>query len=416
MSDYMKNIVRSAFEHQSSESAPNSIWSAIHNELALNEVDVAIKESFEGQQGKAPEMVWERVQNQLDIERVWTRIASKIQIRRYGYVLRYACAVLLLLIPFALDFNNVEMNSSMTSDQGNRDATTNPSRTIEATNREQSTEQSNSIQSTATVQATLLTIPNTPRFVNVVIPKSSQEIVTKEIGDLAQLKTRPVLALNQPQNLQLQPFFNPKPKRSLGLIVGGVSSLDNTWIIDNETRSGFDDQSLVENEISMASSYGAFAEYQINRRYSIFAEYLFQSRTRQHALVYNESGKYIDKLREINTYKLAFLVTRYSQPKFNGISHSTLLRFGGYMSGVKNDFTTLDGVITNVNSVYKRHDIGLRAEIGKRIYLRSFVIEGGIKTEFGLANLASFKSNIPPQLNFTRLVSGGAYIRLGYSF
>ena len=122
------------------------------------------------------------------------------------------------------------------------------------------------------------------------------------------------------------------------------------------------------------------------------------------------------KEREINSYKLALMLGWYTQPKLHGVSHSTVVKLGGYYSGVKSDYTMIDGAITDVNSIYKRNDSGLRLEVGKRLYVRSFVIDGGVRADYGLVNLTSTKSYIPSHLNFTRLVSGGAYLRIGYAF
>ncbi len=413
MSDDLNHIIRSAFEENSSESAPNSLWSAIDTELTENEIDVTIKDSFESQQSAAPEMVWERVQNQLDIDRVWIRIAGKIRIKKYAYVLRYACAAIILMLPFALDydFNTSEINV-------NQNAVSPPiavGKSVVISLEDSLVIESNSFKAPRIIQAVA---DRNNQIINAEpLPTPVDTNIVDEKMDFDDyIAMRPMASIAQSERLQLKTKLSLKPKRSIGLIVGAVSSLDNTWIIDNDTRTGFDSESLVDNQISLGSSFGAFAEYQLNRRYSIFAEYLFQSRSRQHQDIFDNEGFYTHKEREVNSYKFALMVTRYTQPKFHGVSHRTLFRFGGYYSGVKSDLTYTDQIVTSVNSIYKRHDVGLRMEIGQRVYLKSFILEGGIKSEYGLANLASDKSEIPPHLNFTRFVSGGLYLKAAYSF
>ena len=404
-------IVRSSFENEGVEKAPNNFWDNISNELEQSEVDSIVKDSFEGQQDTAPEMVWERVQDQLDIDRVWIRIANKINIRRYGHLMRYVAVLLLLILPFNLDFDVSDL--------------TNAPSVIEAT-LNNSIEVSDNLGVGNDIEDTNQEIPNLLGYqLNSASPAPSNsesnpvvdpvEVPVKNMTLDVNLATLPLASLNQTTLPEIQPLFTPKPKRSLGLMLGGVASLDNTWILDNETRSGFDNESLVENEFTLGSSYGVFAEYQLKPRFSISAEYLFQSRSNQRLHFYDH-GVYSLKEREINSYKLALMLGWYTQPKLHGVSHSTVVKLGGYYSGVKSDYTMIDGAITDVNSIYKRNDSGLRLEVGKRLYVRSFVIDGGVRADYGLVNLTSTKSYIPSHLNFTRLVSGGAYLRIGYAF
>jgi hypothetical protein len=409
----LNDIVHSAFEGEGAENAPNAIWSTISDELGKSKVDSAVKESFEAQYDKAPELVWERVQDQLDVDRVWTRIASKISIRKYGYLLRNVAILLILLLPFNLDFDFID--SSIDSSDSNIEnlGTSNELALI-------SDKPNKKTVSKDHVVVKLIANEPIVHPSRIIIeshePIKPVEYTVDHLSMDAHMNTLPLVSIHQASDLELQSLFTPKPKkRSLGLIVGGVASLENTWILDNETRSGFDNGSLVENEFSIGTSYGIFAEYQWKRRFSISGEYLFQSRSNQQTQIYDK-GKYMDKEREINSYKLALMLGWNTHPKFHGVSHSTVLRFGGYYSGVKSDYTSINHVITGVNSIYKRHDAGLRLELGKRIYLKSFIIEGGMKADYGMVNLASSKTIIPPHLNFTRLVSGGIYLKAAYAF
>ena len=409
----LNHIVHSAFESEGAQNAPNSIWSTISDELRKSTVDSAVKESFEGQYDKAPEVIWERVQDQLDVDRVWTRIASKISIRKYGYLLRDVAILLILLLPFNLDFDFID--SSIGSSDSNIEnlGTSNELALIsDKANKKDVSKDDVVVKLIANVPI----MHPSRRIIESHEPIKPVEHTVDHLSMDAHLNTLPLVSLHQASDLELQSLFTPKPKkRSIGLMVGGVSSLENTWILDNATRSGFDNGSLVENEFSVGTSFGIFTEYQWKPRFSISGEYFFQSRSNQQTHIYDK-GKYVDKEREINSYKFALMLGWNTYPKFHGVSHSTVLRFGGYYTGIKSDYTRVNHVITSVNSIYKRHDAGLRLELGKRIYLKSFIIDGGIKAEYGMVNLASSKTVIPPHLNFTRLVSGGIYLKAAYAF
>lgn len=411
MKDDLNNIVRSSFEGSGAEKAPDNLWSAISDELEQSGVDTIVKDSFEGQRDAAPEMVWERVQDQLDIDRVWFNIAGRISIRRYGYYLHFAAMILLLLLPFNLDYNFFE-----TAEVGNAVNSGDNSSTEYVT----STEDNNGQVQNEIVSNDVFTYPsNVGNSTSPEIDPNPNISSNNSSFDLKTFDTRlaslDLIDLNNALVPTMKPLFSPKPKRSIGLSVGAVSSLENTWVLDNSTRSGFDENSLVENEFSLGASYGVFAEYQIKPRFSITGEYIFQSRVNQHSHFY-ENGLYSHKEQEINSYKISLLAGWNTRPKFNGVSHCTVLRIGGYYTGVKSNFTHVNNTIREVNTIRKQHDGGVRMELGKKIYLRPFAIEGGLKVDYGLANLASQKSYIPAHLNFTRVVSGGLYLKAAYSF
>ncbi|XOV67546.1 MAG: hypothetical protein ACFHU9_18180 [Fluviicola sp.] len=422
MKDDFKNIIQSAFENETSEKAPRDIWSAIGAELDQSKIDVAVKDSFEGKKGKkdaAPEFVWENVQDQLDIDRVWIRIANSIKIRKYVSYAQYAALLLLLLLPFNLDIYTSEptlVNTGSTS------------RYMEISmevNRDKNDADAQLVL--ANTSSTELRTNQSRNSVNISNPiKSSQS----PLDLLSENRTKPDVSISEYEKLDLlalntiglvwdhdiKPTFTPnKPRRQIGLLIGAVGTGENTWIIDNETRSGFDNGSLVQNGFSLGSSYGVFAEYQIKPRFSIIGEYLIQSRLNQKANLF-QNGKYSLKEREVNSYRLAVFGGWNTTPKFYGVTHTTTVKFGGYYSGIKSDYTRIDGVLTKVNDINEGGDIGLHFELGKRIYLKSFVLDGGIRADYGLLNVASKKSNIPAHLNYTRMVSGGLYLKLAYTF
>ncbi|XOV67879.1 MAG: hypothetical protein ACFHU9_01650 [Fluviicola sp.] len=410
MNDDLNNIVRSSFEDSGAEKAPESLWLSINSELEQREIDTIVKDSFEGQKDTAPEMVWQRVEDQLDIDRVWFNIVGKIKIRHYSRYLRFAAMLLLLLLPFNLDYNLFETTTvritTTSTDLSSNDFTS----SIDETNEQP--------QEEIIVANSFMYQSNVPNSSSKDDPKPNVS-THKATSDLTEIDTRlAILDLASIDNglvPAIHPLISPKPKRSVGLLIGAVTSLENTWVLDNETRSGFDENSLVENEFSLGTSYGIFAEYQMKPRFSLTGEYLFQSRAKQHSHFY-DNGIYSHKEQEINSYRLSLLAGWNTRPKFYGVSHSTVFRLGAYYSGVKSNYVQINHAITEVNTIRKQRDAGIRAELGKKVYLKSFALEGGIRANYGLGNLASQKSFIPSHLNFTRLVSGGLYLKAAYAF
>ncbi|MBL4862818.1 MAG: hypothetical protein JKY09_07375 [Crocinitomicaceae bacterium] len=427
MSDKLDNIINSSFSNERSESAPDFVWGGIKDELAnSSEVDAKVKNSFESGMEQVPEMVWEKVQDQLDVDRVWLNIVKRIALPRNRSILRYACSVLILLLPFALDYYSVENNGlNLTSEkyiihseflsQQNSFNNEDDNLLTSSINDDKSKSSIKDLNITKSGQSNQVVKTDDHRINQDGITTFASVITEELFEGLEVLPLKLLLLTRNNFDPELAIPYRPILKRKIGITIGSVASLDDTWIIDNDTRNGFDSESIVENKISLASSYGAFVDTKLGRRYSIQGEYLFQSKTRQLTQLYI-NGEYSLKEREINTYKALIMLSRNFEPRFNGVTHSTSIRFGGYVSGVKSDYTRYNHVLLEFNSIYKRNDIGLRFEIGEKVHLRSVSIEGGIKGEYGLLNLASYKGKIPPHLNFTRVASVGAYIKLGYSF
>ena len=426
MTDKIDHIVNKSFSNGEKESAPDFVWGRISDELTESSVvDQKVKASFNSGADSAPEMVWEKIQDQIDIDHVWMQIAKRLVLPKKMNVLKYAAAILILMLPFMLDYNNSEFNitSSEFENVASKESSTKavlvgkvqhvniPSKsaseksTISSlhgflNNRNIVNSSLNSVSGIQNSTSSINSLPSEPSVVNTLPMVPLSPILVTYQYDLDNSHASPL---------------KPLLKRRLGITLGAVASIDNTWILNNETRRGFDSESLVENKLSFASSYGIFADVKFGRRYSLQPEYLFQSRTRQITQLYI-NGDYSKKEIEINSYKISLLLSRNFDPKIHGITHSTSLRLGAYLSGIKSNETKVNEILINKNDLYKRHNIGLRMEMGKKLYLRSWSFDVGLKGEYGFLNLASHTDKIPMKFNFTRELSLGAYFKFGYSF
>jgi hypothetical protein len=420
MSDEFDDMIHDAFANGDSEAAPEMAWNRIDDELnKITELDEKIKQSFEAVHENAPDFIWEKVQDQLDIDKVWKAISIKLIHRVKRTYIGYACAVLFLLLPFLLD------HSYMPTFNQSGTASTSPTITSDLTSAKTQTEVEKNVTAVdRTKNARIEALVYNRTDGNSELTHSATDDDMNRAGIKSEntyLRTDG-LALNSVSLLALESTpdvanwkapINPGIKRKW--IAGLTASLDHSWIIDQDTRAGFNDESLVENRFSIGNSTGVFVEFPIKGQFAFHGEYLFQSATRQANQTFI-NGTYTLKEKEINAQRLVLLASYNSQIKHNWLSHSNVVRFGTFVSLITGNSIEHNGNLVESNSLTNQFDIGIQSEVGKRIYLGSFLIEGGLRGDFGFLNLSSPQSDIPKHLNFTREASIGTYLKVGYHF
>lgn len=421
MKKRVDHIIKDSFESNNLEKAPENIWGAIGNELDQSEVDSAVKNAFEMQSNKAPEAVWNNIQDQLDIDRVWIRISDHIFIKQRVSITQVAAMLLLLFVPFMLDrdplfpFIDAGQKASVQQEsvQGRNNEITQVS-SIENLAVNQNASAVRTVNSIATNSHN----SHNPESLTSGNSNAIVEENTNNLNDV-KLSLLGLASIQESSKNSERLSFIPKPfnqRKLLGLTAGTVVALEQTRLMNNEARIGARKGSLIENKARLGASYGINLDYRFSSKYSLTGEYLIQSQINEAHNFYNKEGVYSEKEREVNLYRIGLMLSRHSRTRHHGVFHSSVGRIGGYVAGVKSDYTRVNGVITEVNSIYKRTDLGLRVEFAEQMYYRRLSIEAGLRANIGLFNMASQEGKIPPHLNYTQAISYGGHIRIGYSF
>jgi hypothetical protein len=202
-----------------------------------------------------------------------------------------------------------------------------------------------------------------------------------------------------------------RPTWSVG-VIGGVNS---TWIFDNETRSSFGKETLIDSKLALGESYGFTADVWFNEKNGLTSNMFLQSATRN-KLGYYENGYYKEKHAQIDFFKISVLYNRKFTFFGTKRNHNLVLKGGLYAGFNKRSYTQEGDVLTAFNSTYKKFNYGLNIQLGQEYDLGQFVLGYGINSEFGLRNILKSNGEISPSLNYTNNLDAGLYLTLKYRF
>ncbi len=421
MSDNLNDIIRNSFYKSNASEAPN-LWSKIDAELDQSSLDRTIKDSFESQNQVAPDAVWNKIEDQLDIDKTWSNLSKNIRVRRAVTIAQIAAVILVLILPVQLSNVGYQLNTmgfqKNLSSISESDLIKEPSIDHSAENSgltEQyyySSNVANNLTETTPTIIETAPIAEISEQDNHNLVKEDQEINLS----LNRLNAKSYAFEDRIAELNTDGIESfGKAKKVLGFSFGIMGGIDNTWILDDETRAGFDSESLVRNGFSFGNSYGVFAEYQVTNHISVSAQYAVNSLYNQHIDAY-ANGKFVHKHREINASRASLLAGWNSRSFSGAIPHASFVRVGGYLNWIKNDLAVTDGTITEMNSFEKNRNFGLQLELGQRMYFNSFWIEGGFKSNASLSSMKSKQFAFGSDDEKTKLVSLGLYLKAAYSF
>lgn len=421
------------------EQAPPAVWNDISANLkAENSLDQLVTESFDGINERAPESVWSNIENELDINRVWHRILDHLNNRRRVVWWKYASAVVVLLMinPALLNLYDVKLPVSGKAGvameiNGGQENTVGVVVDSKGTSANLATGIHKEAPLRSNVNEKELTDLNVlhglaseaQRFDDHKNRIFNESHVSAPLASDQKLSIISLEAVYLPQEFEKNVIEYPvhrdnandttnselKERFSIGLI----TSVSNTWIVDNEIRNGFRSGSLIENDFSFGTAYGLTAGYRISKKTGIEIESYFNNRITQRSQVY-VSGNYIQKEVELNYFKnVASFVYRF-QPPFR--KSANVVKLGAYYSILKNSATKYDNVIISYNRDLSKKDFGLRLAVGKEYAIGSFNFGYGLLAEYGIKNILGRGSSVPRALNVTKNMGTGVYGNVAYRF
>jgi hypothetical protein len=252
------------------------------------------KNMIESAEQEPPASVWEEIQNDLDLDKVWAGIDKELQgtrKRRTLYYIQAAASVLLLVgigTYLLVNSGNGEMNELSIRTSGTEEAMPPENDTHRRT-------EAGTVEFT-----TLLSVQETPELLEIQEPEISAP-------GLAELHIRPEVSLKPLQSLRYnsrqpnydlvsskeagdkiyekEPAENGSRLELSGYYAGISGHLGNTWLLNNKTLQGMKSDELTASLPSFGYSFGIIAGKKISRRLDIQAEAFFISRTSQN---YNE--------------------------------------------------------------------------------------------------------------------------------
>lgn len=452
-------------------------WSDISERLTeKTTIDSAVFKAFEETQSELPIGAWGDMNDSLDIDTVWNRLASRRKRKPIIYWWKVAGVFVLLGILTGQLYNysnqpnnttgtrtkiaesahnqNVETSENKTHSSAKNTANSsgqdsNTSNHDKGKGRESTTANSinntssnfnyqvvsntnsidnsviNTVSNSITQIATNNSDLNNGNNSRVVVKEDQSEnntLSSKEItppqGPIDKLTIKPVHRIESEENPRLvigdDSMEQPLvPFRRKRFTIGVLGTFDNTWILDATTREGFSETSLVSNEISFGSSYGIYLDYSLPRHFSLSADFYLNSKLNTINYFY-DGGNYIKRETNLEYYKFVLQANKNISFGRRKINsfHSG---FGAYYSILNNEIDQL-GVYTENKNYYRNADFGLKLELGHQIDINHFIVSYGIHLDHGMYNIFKGTAEINSTLNKTNNLSSGGYLRLGFRF
>jgi len=414
--------VKTGFE-QGDEQVPASLWGGVVSSIDANSssLDKEVSTSFESINEKAPESVWNNVQDELDIDRVWSRLNSILVASKHRVNFLMATAAIFILMFLAYPVNQYslyQLSSGTNSPELYEDKEIGEVKIAEINgpsnqhSKQQNTlvliEELNKPVKNNKVSSPISVVTNTGTEINKTINKGVELSKGKHlIGHI------PIdLDIRIKDNYDSVLIDLIPENNQTGFSLGAFGGFSNTWIVDNETRSGFKSFSLVENQLSFGNAYGIVGAYKWKTGFNVNVELFVNQSSNQDKLTYVD-GNYIEKRTQLNYHKVAVTMGMAGN-KPRKLQNN--IQLGLYASKLKNSAILNDGAMISFNNDFSQIDFGLRLFVLKEYRVSQFTISAGLSSQFGLLNITSKNANTPRSLNATRNIEVGVVAALKYNF
>ena len=214
-----------------------------------------------------------------------------------------------------------------------------------------------------------------------------------------------------------------KKKTSKNLIEGKLEAgafvvVNSTMLLNNETREGFDQNSLTTNHFGLAANYGLWVSYRILPKGALVAEFSINADNRQAYGVYQKGVFYIKEwVMKYNRFSLAYKHDLWQTNSDKLINTKVVAQVGVYMGMMREAKLFYDGVLFfDKQSDYHQFDFGFKVALGQEILIDKFVLGYGIRSDIGAANIFKGNNQLNSKEDQTNIIHIGGYVLLGYRF
>ncbi len=429
------------------------------------------KEQVEKNQKDLPGEIWDRIEEELNVEDVWQRIDKRLnkdrflqRSKRMVYLAAASIAMLLMVRVYqsvsytenpqhiALnestgeqDKNNIYLEPDNSQPTNNNNKTNNSKESVpgkqsqNTSEKQQKQEQNihNNEQGLQTIASKTITIKETYHRKPIEnIPNTNETIqngrnntdITKEKPALPkELKKKNYLASNEINNkiensdINLHSQLNnpedittSRKTKNRNYYIGFFSKLQNTWLLNNTTIKGLRSDEMTKTIPNFSNDFAFYAGIDISNTMSIMIEADFRLQNQQKYYEY-VNGDYVSKEIRLN-YNVLSAQMKYNFYRFfNSSQLRANLVLGGYGGLLKYGQLKVKDTKRNVENQYNKYDVGfiIGYEFDIRFFNRIALIPG-VRYKQGLINLYRGDGVIPASFNKTYATTIDFYLGINY--
>jgi len=214
-----------------------------------------------------------------------------------------------------------------------------------------------------------------------------------------------------------------KIKTNKNLIEGKLEAgtfvvVNSTMLLNNETREGFDPNSLTTNYFGLAANYGLWASYQILPKGALVAEFSINADNRQAYGTYEKGVFYVKEwVMKYNRFSLGYKQELWQTGSDKFVQTKVVAQAGVYVGMLREAKLFYDGVLFfDKQSDYYQFDFGFKIALGQEILVDKFVFGYGIRSDIGAANIFKGNNQLNSKEDPTSIIHLGGYVLFGYRF
>ena len=198
------------------------------------------------------------------------------------------------------------------------------------------------------------------------------------------------------------------------LYIGSTGQLANTWLLNEKTYNGLESSSLTSSNASFGLNFGVYIGTNLSKSVDLQLDINIFAQNNQD---YNEylNGHYIEDKLKFN-YSQAALSLRYYIISNRFMQGEHGINLGGYLGYLHSAYQTLDGEVINQSANYNNTDYGIFLSYEYIIPVsRNLGFGTGVRAYYGLQNIYSGNEYIPAYLNKTNNASLNITFSLKYN-
>ena len=383
------------------------------------------KSAVESNPEDPPEMLWDSIQEELDLEAVWFRLEHSLaetrKIPLWAYQVAAASIALLFIISAWLlwpDENTIAplAQSDLVQEEPAEKSPENilPGDTpgeisVQAENKNPLTF-SEPILAMSEPRIDLVTEVEIKEMLEVSNYLTAIEAIYQ--GELARLEDSPPVIEKTSRSLEEEflASLDPEPQ-SQRFSIGITGQFANTWLVNGKTLSGLQSYELTTTQATFGKSIGLSLIKPLNHKFSLKGDLMVFSQSRQN---YNEyiSGRYTSTSLQLDYSSISLMLSL--RPGKPGSPHA--IQFGAYAGSLIQAREVKGQNMLTVREDYSRADMGLIGgyefsfPVSENIFLGT-----GFYAKYGLTNAFSGNQQIPDYLNRTHNAAFIFSISVNYS-
>lgn len=388
-----------------------------------------IKESFNALNEKAPDFIWGNLDRQLYIDRVWLRIKKRLDqiytVRRRKTVIVSIAASLIVAFFVTLTFfykfeyknhtsikeygrknfvvpkerqNKLYVNNKINHGQkySNIPLTTFP------LNTSQNIDQIATLNTKYSDSFSLIAnIKNDSIQYNIGVKESPSYIQVIRIKSVFLKDESKIIVANKKGNDSIFNFY--ARKRKTHYEIGLIYSLNNTILINNQTKASYTETSLVDRIPTFTSNYGLVFNYCFSLKSAIAVEYLFANKENQILGIY-KNGRYYQKNLKLDYARLTLMYQKNLYSIKNKVFSNYFIKGGcyfAYLKSIANYYQNNNEIIYDTTDDYSSGDYGVKLSIGVEKNVKKLIFGCGFGSEYGLKNIFIGNNSTPPEFDRT---------------